>query len=86
MTVAFQAGDIPSETLLNKLFSRAGFTKATFTYNADGTLATATDTMATITYTFTYDVAGRWSTIADGTNTWTLAYNEDGNITSITES
>lgn len=86
MTTKILEGDIPDATFLNKMFSRAGFTKATFTYNSDGTIATATDTMASITYTFSYNADGTWNTVTDGTNTWTLGYDSAGNITSITES
>lgn len=86
MTVAFQPGDIPDATTLNKRFSQAGFLKATFTWNTDGTINTATDTLAGITYTFSYNSDGTWKSYTDGTNTWTFEYDASGNIISVTES
>jgi YD repeat-containing protein len=53
----------------------------TNTYNADGTLATRTHSVAgspNLVYTYSYDSAGRVSSVADGTGSYTYAYTAGG--------
>lgn len=85
MSSKILAGDIPSADVFNSFFSRRGSEKITYTWNPDGTPATATDTQFGITYTYTYDSEGDFQSISDGTNTWTANWGSDGNLASVSE-
>lgn len=71
---------------LNTAFSEAVVSKATITRNADGSVASIVDTARTpnITYTLTYEF-DEVKTISNGTTTWTINRDSDGNLTNITQ-
>ena len=76
-------GDQLTAAKLNQLF---GMNSAAFTYNTDGTVNTITDSTTGVVYTFAYNTDGSVNTVSDASNTWTMAYNSNGDITSITRS
>lgn len=86
MSSKILAGDIPSADIFNRFLSRRGSEKISYTWNPDGTPATATDTIFGYTYTYAYDAEGDFLSITDGTNTWTAVWGSDGNLSSIVES
>ena len=62
-----------------------GLDIGTMTYDVQGRLSSFIDSDSGFTYTLTYDTDDKLLTIANGTNTWTMTYNSDGNITAVTK-
>ena len=79
------AGDKFTAAELTRLAKSSGADNITITYNADGKIATITDTDTTpdAVYTFTWN-GDLLASITDGTNTWTFAYDAQEQLTSIT--
>lgn len=62
----------------NRLTATVAGSTRTFTYDAEGQLASCTAPACTVTY----DAAGRSATITDNGVTWTYAYDADGRLAS----
>jgi YD repeat-containing protein len=79
----WSAGEKLTADQLNENFQRIFNDNVTITYNSDDTVATITNSDASVTWTFTYNSQGAVSTITDGTNTWTFTYDSSNRVTAI---
>jgi YD repeat-containing protein len=73
--------DLTSDALLKNTYGQLLPAASSYTYNADGTVAT--ETVAGITTTYTYNTDGSVNTMTRSGVTRTFTYNTDGTIATV---